>query len=250
MMFKIILSCCFTVLMFVDQSSAQLGVIPKCQNGDWSGWLDRDDPSLTGDWETWSSFPRKPCENPVAQHFELINPNDPPPLAQQLVIFPPAGGVACINDRGDRKCPDLKIRFCCPKAPKCDEEGYDWTDWYDVDDPTDSTGDYELLSDLVSQNQDRVCEKPTAIDAIVVATQDSWQSGGNVDMVVDTQVGLICKNEKQPEGICCEDYAVRFCCKLCPKKQKPIGTDLTTGSQVGEVIAKELNKDIIKTPQT
>ena len=54
--------------------------------------------------------------------------------------------MSCSNDFQLKKiqyqpnngtCQDFEVQFCCPKEATgaCDAEGYEWSSWYNVDDP-------------------------------------------------------------------------------------------------------------------
>ena len=78
-----------------------------------------------------------------------------------------------------------------------------WSTWGDRDDPG-GVGDWETLN----YRKDVVCEKPTAVEARIVSSEEMVTSQ-NVKLTLQ---GLICKNEDQSLNEWCLDYEVRFCC--------------------------------------
>ena len=74
-------------------------------------------------------------------------------------------GFWCVNQEqpnGD-DCADFAVRFCCPQYNhgSCDQEGYEWTDWVDTDDPT-KDGDFE---NRPSMSNEQACADPIGIEA-------------------------------------------------------------------------------------
>ena len=82
----------------------------------------------------------------------------------------------------------------------------DWTDWYDVDDPT-GDGDFETLASIVQKHPKIKCPSPTHIQGRQTETKvDAKNSGQEISL--DPAEGLICENIGQT----CQNYEVRFCC--------------------------------------
>nr|XP_006129247.1 cartilage intermediate layer protein 1 isoform X1 [Pelodiscus sinensis] len=98
------------------------------------------------------------------------------------------------------------IRFV--KHPPADPG--EWTSWFSVDHPG-GNGDYERLDAIRFYFRDRVCERPTRMEA---RTTD-WVPAQNTGQVVHASLpeGFWCLNKEQPAGKTCLNYAVRF---LCP----------------------------------
>lgn len=82
----------------------------------------------------------------------------------------------------------------------CDEDGYEWTDFLDRDDPTEN-GDYETLQDY---STDEVCQNPIALEA------QARSSGSTAVTHVSLDWGFWCNNDENEGG--CADFEVRFCC--------------------------------------
>ncbi|CAB4026002.1 Hypothetical predicted protein, partial [Paramuricea clavata] len=87
----------------------------------WTGWLDRDNPSGTGDWETYRSFKKAPCHpgyKPIDAKCRVKYGKAPWYKANEEI---PAAcyrctptGFACKNaDQPDRRCKDYEIQFLC-----------------------------------------------------------------------------------------------------------------------------------------
>ena len=83
--------------------------------------------------------------------------------------------------------------------------GYEWTDWLDRDDPSDS-GDFELLDAFEPYE---ACRNPLAIKV-----QDIGPDGSFYKTHLDLQSGFYCLNEEQENGKSCSDFAVSFCCPV------------------------------------
>ena len=94
----------------------------------WTKWLDRDDPSGTGDWEQYSTFPQPPCRKgykPVDADCIVIKKSGRnrellPWYTANENISPSyqctANGLYCRNKaQSDRFCEDYMIRFLCYK---------------------------------------------------------------------------------------------------------------------------------------
>ena len=116
----------------------------------------------------------------------------------------------CVNEEqaDGYKCVDMEIRYCCPDQAKigtCDEDGYEWTQYYNQDTPSD-TGDWETIANY---SPGQVCRNPIAIQANNI-------DGGSAEFThVDLTLGFYCINEEQSTGQC-GDFEVRYC---CPKMQ-------------------------------
>jgi hypothetical protein len=100
---------------FLDPTSLSIGTC----SGNWSPWLDRDDPSGSADGETLSAFVReqtlKDCTLPVAVQARIKGSDDLSTL--EKVKFSIKTGLMCTNsEQTDSKCKDYEIRFCCPQG--------------------------------------------------------------------------------------------------------------------------------------
>nr|CAB3263210.1 uncharacterized protein LOC104266258 [Phallusia mammillata] len=89
--------------------------------------------------------------------------------------------------------------------PVCTVTGYEWTKFYDRDDPS-VTGDHELRSLMRNPN---VCAKPVSIDARVVGTNKDFRTT-NEKVEILPSLGLKCLKKNNNNK--CSDYKVRFCC--------------------------------------
>jgi mucin-like protein len=116
---------------------------PACPPGGdcpctWSGWLDRDDPSGVGDFETLVDFAKEkkaPCLRPTAVqcrykedkkqwgHQTLPLGPAPTPVGYTCTVSGPGAGGVCQNAKtkppatktNPVTCRDSEVRFCCPK---------------------------------------------------------------------------------------------------------------------------------------
>lgn len=90
-----------------------------CQVGTWTGWLNADRPSLSGDWETLDSNDTTVrCENPTDIRARVVGTNtvisNITSAPDKLAAFG-LTGLACKNaDQADNTCEDYEIRFLCP----------------------------------------------------------------------------------------------------------------------------------------
>ncbi|XP_078584280.1 uncharacterized protein LOC144866630 [Branchiostoma floridae x Branchiostoma japonicum] len=191
--------------------------IVRCTS--WTDWLDRDDPSGTGDWETLSDlqqdFPGRICDAPTAIQARVIGTGqDALATGENFVFFDATTGFVCRKeDQKDGMCLDYEVRFCCPDVvPDCPAGS--WTPWFDRDNPS-ATGDWETLTPLRKENPGRICFSPTAVHARVISTQVEASLAGESIHWYDTTTGFACINEEQDDDMCLE-YEVRFCCPPCP----------------------------------
>ena len=84
----------------------------------WTGWLNRDNPSGLGDFETLSKFVEagKACRSPRAIKCKTIDGRDFTAAHQVYTCNVNRGGI-CRNSeqrRGER-CLNYKVKFLCPK---------------------------------------------------------------------------------------------------------------------------------------
>jgi len=87
--------------------------------GTWTAWLNRDDPSATGDWETLSDFVSagQVCANPTAIECRTTTGLDWASTGEVYSCSVSAsipGGVCVNNDQPDGQCLDYEVRFLCP----------------------------------------------------------------------------------------------------------------------------------------
>merc|ERR1711892_529326 len=118
----------------------EIGPDPDCSDDayEWTEFLDRDDPTGDGDFESIADYPRgSVCDNPTSIQSQ---PRTSGSTAVTHIDL--AYGFYCANDEqsNGEGCADFEVRYCCPKKAEhvCDAEGYKWTVWLDRDDPTAS----------------------------------------------------------------------------------------------------------------
>jgi len=82
----------------------------------WSNWMSRDFPSMTGDWELRTrlvseGYLNKEC-SPIAAEGRMIGSTAT--WTNEVVTFSASYGLVCQNAaQPDRTCEDYEIRFCC-----------------------------------------------------------------------------------------------------------------------------------------
>ncbi|XP_028409446.1 cartilage intermediate layer protein 2-like [Dendronephthya gigantea] len=83
----------------------------------WTGWLDRDNPSGTGDWETYNSFKPRPCRagyRPLGANCRVKHTYQPWYAANQNIALQcTSGGFVCKNSDNTQYCKDYEIQFRC-----------------------------------------------------------------------------------------------------------------------------------------
>ena len=170
----------------------------------WTNWLDRDDPTNGGDYETIADYAAvDACETPTAIQAQARTSG-----STEVTHVDLEWGFWCNNDEqtnGD--CADFEVRFCCPKTAEksCDQEGYAWTGWLNSDTPTQGSGDWENRDSFAANI---VCATPTAVQAQV----RSGSTGSTAVTHLDNDQGFWCINDEQPKDATCADFEVRFCC--------------------------------------
>ncbi|XP_034383963.1 uncharacterized protein LOC117727657 [Cyclopterus lumpus] len=196
--------------LFFASNQLSVGVpFRKC----WTQWYDRDDPSGSGDWETFSQLhkenPGKICPKPAAIQAQTLTGLSVAAAGDVIYRSDTTTGFVCRNqDQRNKKCNDYRVRFSCP--PSYCNEDVCWTPWYDRDDPSES-GDWETLSDLHKENPGKICEHPQYIEAVTTDTNTPANSTGDIIFISSPTKGFICRNEDQDCG--CLDYKVRFGCR-------------------------------------
>ncbi|XP_059922420.1 cartilage intermediate layer protein 1 [Gadus macrocephalus] len=85
----------------------------------------------------------------------------------------------------------------------------EWTSWFNIDHPG-GNGDYERLEAIRFYYRERVCTRPSAMEA---RTTD-WVAAAETGEVVHASLekGFWCVNKEQPYGRTCSNYHVRFHC--------------------------------------
>uniref|UniRef100_A0A673HU12 Si:dkey-205h13.2 n=1 Tax=Sinocyclocheilus rhinocerous TaxID=307959 RepID=A0A673HU12_9TELE len=145
-------------------------------------WLDRDDPSGVGDYETLSllliKYPLQVCPKPIAIEVTTISGTPALPPGN---IFVGYGIQSCV------------------------------TRWFNSDNPKTNGRDSELLSDLLSMYPGQICTNPIGIEAQTVSGQAAYTTG-DIFQVYNPVSGFACVNAGQTGGGVCDDYEVRFSC--------------------------------------
>ncbi|KAK6180690.1 hypothetical protein SNE40_008695 [Patella caerulea] len=180
----------------------------------WTPFHDCDDPSRGGDYETLANYRKaRPndnvCARPATLEYETIS-NKACINTGEVITASPTYGFACVNSlQPDQYCNDYKVRFCCLDAQVTCPDGYEWTNFYDRDNPS-GTGDWELLRNLRDENPNRICERPIAIDVRRRSNGRDFRTCGE-NVTVSPSYGFLCLNRDQDDYYC-QDYKVRFCC--------------------------------------
>jgi len=170
----------------------------------WTNWLDRDNPSGSGDYETFNDFVSagqiEPSCIPIDIQCQTTGGTDWTQAGETYTCNPTPGGV-CVNaQQSDGYCQDYRVRFRCAS----------WTGWLDRDNAS-GNGDYETRIDFLYWGQlPATCTAPGGVECQTTGGMD-WTLTGEV-YTCNTSVGGACTNSQQPDGYCM-DYRVRF---LCP----------------------------------
>lgn len=163
---------------------------------EWTALMSSDTPDNAGDFEFFHNFDSlTSCANPTGIRASATAGAGTWPVHIDLTM-----GFWCVNsEQSGGACADWSVEMCCPKSATgdCSAQGYQWSDWYNVDNPAES-GDWELHSD-------DFCANPTAVQAQTL-------SGAPFDTTthIDTNIGFWCINDEN-NGTC-QDYRVSFCC--------------------------------------
>lgn len=97
------------------ERSVSLGTVTS---GNWTGWLNRDGPSGSGDWETLSEFLPlgQACSSPVGIQCQTPSGVDWTQSGEVYSCTPSGGGI-CVNaNQSDGYCQDYRVRFLCPMS--------------------------------------------------------------------------------------------------------------------------------------
>ncbi|XP_047429845.1 cartilage intermediate layer protein 2-like [Mugil cephalus] len=178
----------------------------------WTDWFDRDNPSGTGDWESLYNLrkenPGKICPKPVNIEARTLSGLSVAAAGDVIYKSDTTSGFICRNmDQSKKMCNDYRVRFSC-HPPFCG--GVCWTKWYDRDNPS-GTGDWELLSNLKTENPGQICGSPLFIEAVTTDTlTPAIYTGENLFVYNPTQ-GFVCRKMDQKSKTC-RDYKVRFGC--------------------------------------
>ncbi|NP_001164712.1 oikosin-like protein precursor [Saccoglossus kowalevskii] len=181
---------------------------PVCNDGYWTEWLDRDDPSDTGDWETTflaiSYFGDAMCSDPSAIQVQTLDGIPALTTGETFSQYSPTLGFVCeTKDQPDNTCLDYKVRYCCPEC-----KYGKWTGWFDRDNPG-GTGDWETTVHV----QNKICAAPSAIQVQTLGGIPALTTG-EIFSEYSPDVGFVCKMADQPDNTCL-DYKTRYCCPEC-----------------------------------
>ncbi|XP_037605983.1 uncharacterized protein LOC119476638 [Sebastes umbrosus] len=180
----------------------------------WTDWFDRDDPTGTGDWEALNNLrnenPGKICPKPVDIEAQTLTGLSVAATGDVIYKSDTYAGFICRNEdqTKTKMCSDYRVRFSC-HPPFCGG-GVCWTKWYDRDDPS-GTGDWELLSNLRTENPGQICATPLYIQAVTTDTMTPAIATGEILHILNPTQGFVCRNMDQKSGTC-RDYKVRFGC--------------------------------------
>ncbi len=99
--------------------AAMFGLCATAQAG-WTPWLDRDQPSGKGDYETLNDFLEagEACSCPLDVECQTLDGRDWRETGQVYTCSRIQGGI-CVNDRqpDGRPCLDYRVRFFCASEP-------------------------------------------------------------------------------------------------------------------------------------
>lgn len=113
--------------------------------------------------------------------------------------------------------PSSPLSFCFPLSLHPAPGVTEWTSWFNIDHPG-GNGDYERLEAIRFYYRERVCARPTAMEA---RTTD-WVAAADTGEVVHSSLekGFWCINKEQHNGRVCSNYHVRFQCPSgsCPER--------------------------------
>jgi hypothetical protein len=173
--------------------------------GAYSAWIDRDDPSGTGDGEALSILRESPfgvCDQPIGAECRRKSDGKDWTLLGEKVSCTASGGSICTNNQQpDGSCFDYEVRMVCPANGA-------WTsNWGSLDSET-GNGDGEHLGQHIATFG--VCAQPLGIQCRRVSDKVDWTATGD-KMVCSPTQGSICLNADQSDGRC-DNYEVRFYC--------------------------------------
>ncbi|XP_055515432.1 uncharacterized protein LOC129711657 [Leucoraja erinacea] len=213
-------------------------------------WFDRDNPAGIGDYEIFPNLrtenPGQICTDPIACEVETTSGIPASQTGENIASCNVSTGFFCKNsNQRDRACQDYRIRFTCPDS-FCDVTeppvGNCKTDWFDRDNPS-GFGDYELLTNLRSENPGQICMDPIACEVETTSGIPASQTGENIASC-NASTGFFCVNSNQRDGAC-QDYRIRFTCpeSFCNCKTQWFDRDDPTGHGDYEVITNLRNEN-------
>ncbi len=187
----------------------------------WTGWLNRDDPSGTGDGENFSLFTNIPCKAPLTAECRRRMDGVDWSRTGEVMTCSAAGSICLNAQQPDGRCDDYEVRFACPNATSVGP-------WLNRDDPS-GNGDGEHLSLLVQAGL--TCAQPIGIECQTTAGIDVSRTGEKV--LCQANRGLICLNADQSDQFC-EDYQERFACPTGGAWTGWMSRDIPAGNGDGE----------------
>jgi len=89
---------------------------------------------------------------------------------------------------------------------------YQWTTWFDTNDPSLTQGDYEITSHIKQLLPDFMCAVPIAIEGQTSFDTSPTTTGDIFRITVKD--GFLCLNQQviNYKNKMCTDYKVRYCC--------------------------------------
>lgn len=197
----------------IPAGSLQLAFAPVLDQDKfcWTEWVDRDDPSGTGDWELLKQliekYPGKICPEPADIEAKTKSGQTPAETGDTVQMDKDFGFVCKNADQKFKKCSDYRVRFSCP--PEFCAEEVCWTSWFDRDNPS-GTGDWEDMKNLQIQYPGKICNKPKYIEAARKKDNKPASETGQTFLMYNPTEGFVCKNDMNKGN--CDDYKVRFGC--------------------------------------
>jgi len=104
----------------------ETGIVGYCdlRTSSWTAWHDRDDPTVTGDWEVRDHYkPSGTCAGlktpPTAIQGRLVKSKLPWTSSGEVLSVDPDDGLICENRlQVDKFCEDYEVRYCCKRQIK------------------------------------------------------------------------------------------------------------------------------------
>jgi len=223
---------------------------PTCK---WTNWIDRDNPTATGDWEhliapPYPGLPVGPGSDCEYTEYQVRIKGSSEVYTDVSSIPGPwtihdHDGIVCINkeqteidgcsgqkyQNSDKCCPDMEVKFCCqpkvvePEPCQCcmhpyNDEPCKWTNWIDRDNPT-ATCDCEhlLMPGKKPVGPGTTCEY-SKYEVRIKGTTQAYSDVNDLPgpwKIHDYPNGIKCKNMEQTiDG--CEGIKNQNSDKCCP----------------------------------
>lgn len=99
-----------------NKTSSRTVNVNGSSNPTWTGWLDRDNASGSGDWETLNLLAADglTCSNPVGIQCQTTSGVDWTSAGEVYTCSVSSGGICRNADQSDGYCQDYRVRFLCP----------------------------------------------------------------------------------------------------------------------------------------